>query len=63
MKSWHSLDVEKVFKELGTSEEGLTRQEVSKRLKRYGPNRLPEPKKRSALIRFLLQFHDILIYV
>jgi magnesium-transporting ATPase (P-type) len=29
----------------------------------HGPNRLPEPPRRSALLRFLLQFHNILIYV
>lgn len=29
----------------------------------HGPNRLPEPPRRRALTRLLLQFHNILIYV
>ncbi len=63
MNGWHSKDIDAIFKELGTSPEGLTSKEAASRLQKYGPNRLPEPKKRSALIRFLLQFHDILIYL
>ena len=33
------------------------------RLARHGPNRLPEPARRSAILRFLAHFHNILIYV
>lgn len=33
------------------------------RLETYGANRLPEAPKRSVLIRFLLHFHNILIYM
>jgi len=63
VEKWHSLDIETVFEKLDTSAEGLSDKEAHKRLKKFGPNRLPEPKKRSAFIRFLLQFNDILIYV
>jgi len=42
---------------------GLTETEAQERLERYGLNRLPEPARRSPLIRFLLHFHNILIYV
>jgi Ca2+-transporting ATPase len=38
------------------SSDGLTQAEVERRLKEYGPNRLPEGKKKSALLRLLEQF-------
>ncbi len=63
MEKWHAKDIESVFRELETSSEGLSSEEARRRLQKYGPNRLPEPKKRGPLLRFLLQFHDILIYV
>ncbi|MEI8595549.1 cation-transporting P-type ATPase [Photobacterium sp. Hal280] len=42
---------------------GLSSEEAAKRLSIYGPNRLPEPPKPHPLHRFLMQFHNILIYV
>ena len=42
---------------------GLTSEEAAARLHRYGPNRLPEPKGRSAMQRVLAQFNNVLIYV
>ena len=44
-------------------EQGLDKEEESKRLKAYGQNTLPEVKGHGALRRFLIQFHNILIYV
>jgi magnesium-transporting ATPase (P-type) len=46
-----------------TTAGGLTQAEVDARLQAHGPNRLPEPPQRSAWLRFLLHFHNILIYV
>lgn len=60
---WHQLDPEAVFESLTTSPDGLCEQEVERRLSQYGPNQLPDAEKRSALLRFFLQFHDVLIYV
>lgn len=58
------MEVEAVLEELKTSVDGgLTEDEAKKRLEKYGKNKLPEKKKRSALIRFLLHFHNVLIYV
>ncbi len=58
------MDVESVLEELSTSaDEGLSEDEVKKRLEEYGENRIPEKKKRSELMRFLLHFHNVLIYV
>jgi len=42
---------------------GLSGDEAAARLDRYGPNRLPTIQQRGALMRFLLQFHNLLIYV
>ncbi|MGM0594309.1 MAG: cation-transporting P-type ATPase, partial [Pseudomonadota bacterium] len=43
--------------------EGLTPEEASGRLEKYGPNRLTGTRGRSALSRFFSQFHNILIYI
>jgi len=45
------------------SEKGLSQSEASARLQKYGPNRLPEGKKRGPFTRFFAQFNNILIYV
>jgi magnesium-transporting ATPase (P-type) len=53
-----------VLEQLGVSvESGLTDHEAAARLERYGPNRLAEARRQSALWRFLLQFNNLLIYV
>ncbi|HAU1183106.1 TPA: cation-transporting P-type ATPase [Legionella pneumophila] len=60
---WHKQPVEKTLVTLNTTERGISDQESKKRLAYYGFNRLPEPKRISLFLRFLLQFHNILIYV
>jgi P-type Ca2+ transporter type 2C len=62
-RNWHSLEIDKTFRSLSSGKEGLSPDEVQKRLSQYGPNKLPEGEQRSALMRFLLQFHNVLIYV
>ncbi len=52
-----------VLSAVDASPEGLSSAEAHRRLDRYGPNRLPVPRPPSALLRFLRQFHNILIYV
>ncbi|MFC1901731.1 cation-translocating P-type ATPase [Chloroflexota bacterium] len=59
---WYQLSREETFKQLGSSEVGLTSTEAQARLERYGYNEL-KFKKQGALIRFLLQFHNPLVYV
>jgi magnesium-transporting ATPase (P-type) len=62
--AWHALAVDEALKRLGTSTaKGLDASEASNRLQRYGPNRLPEGKKRGALLRFVAQLNNILVYV
>jgi magnesium-transporting ATPase (P-type) len=43
--------------------QGLDAAEAAKRLDTYGPNRLPQGKKKGPLARFLAQFNNVLIYV
>src|SRR5262245_4212339 len=62
--AWHAIPADDVARRLNTSmENGLDAADVSHRLAKYGPNRLPEGKKQGPLMRFLLQFNNILVYV
>ncbi len=61
--AWHALGVEKTLTALQTDAHGLSASEAARRLDRYGPNRLPQGRRESALMRFLRQFHNLLIYV
>jgi magnesium-transporting ATPase (P-type) len=61
---WHAMSVDEVVKRLTTDiGKGLAANEAGKRLQEYGPNRLPEGKKRAPFLRFLSQFNNILVYV
>ena len=62
--AWHAMTVDAVVKRLTTDTgKGLDAAEASSRLQKYGPNRLPEGKKRGPFMRFLSQFNNILVYV
>src|SRR5215475_670649 len=62
--AWHAMAVDEVVRRLTTDiEKGLDAGEASIRLQKYGPNRLPEGKKRGPFMRFLSQFNNILVYV
>ncbi|WP_428408272.1 cation-transporting P-type ATPase [Hyphococcus sp.] len=61
--SHYSIEAARVLEELKSSAAGLSSQEAARRLQEYGPNKPPEPPKRSTLLRFLTHFHNILIYV
>jgi len=60
---WHSLETGDVFARLDASPEGLSADEAGQRLQQFGPNRLTPPEKRGSFMRFLAQFHNVLIYV
>ena len=61
---WHAIAADEVLQRLhSNSRSGLDTDEVSRRLERYGRNELPEGRKRGPFMRFLKQFHNILIYV
>ncbi|MCD7972651.1 MAG: cation-transporting P-type ATPase [Candidatus Azobacteroides sp.] len=60
----YSLSPEEVIKKLHSNPEtGLTKEEAKKRIEEYGENELPQRKKKSAILRFLSHFNDILIYI
>ena len=62
--TWHAAKLEDVLAELGTKpRDGLTAAQAAALLARHGPNQLPAPPRDSLLKRFLLQFHNVLIYV
>ena len=62
-RSWHDHSAEAALVALEATPAGLSESEAQARLTTYGPNSLPEPHRRSAFTRFLMQFHNILIYV
>ena len=59
--NYYNKKVEELYKELNTSINGLTEEEASKRLEKYGENKLAERKKKSNFIIFLNQFNDLMI--
>ena len=59
----HAVPAERVIAALGATHNGLGQEEIDKRLAQYGPNRLAAPARRSAILRFVAHFHNILIYV
>lgn len=61
--AWHTLPPDEVEQTLQTGIGGLSAEEVARRLEEHGPNRLAPPKRRGPLLRLLLQFHNILLYV
>ncbi len=61
--AWHARPVDATLEALKASRRGLTSTEAAARLERHGRNVLPPPKRRGPLLRFLLQFHNVLIYV
>lgn len=61
---WHEKEVKEVEKLLETNgEKGLSNKEIEKRQIKFGRNVIARKKKESALLRFLLQFHQPLIYI
>ena len=62
--AWHAMWAGDVVKSLATDrEKGIEPAEAARRLQAYGPNRLPEGKKRGPVMRFLSQLNNVLIYV
>ncbi|MEM6492381.1 MAG: HAD-IC family P-type ATPase, partial [Pseudomonadota bacterium] len=59
----HAATTDAALSTMGSSPDGLTAAEAAARLMRYGRNEPPAVKRRSALVRFLAHFHNILIYV
>lgn len=54
-------NLDELFQKYGTSNDGLTQDEVNNRLAKYGKNELMEDKKDHPIKLFIMQFVDILI--
>ncbi len=61
--AWYRWNSQRVLEELGSSRQGLSRQEAEKRLKENGKNKIQEKKKKSCLRVFLEQFQDLLVWI
>ena len=60
---WHQKQAEDIIEELNSSPQGLSEDEVRKRLETYGLNELKEKKKKTPFMMFLDQFKDFMILV
>ncbi len=61
---WHHLSGDVVTSMLTSSrEKGLSPDKVRQRLEQFGHNTLTVQQGRSALMRFIFQFHQPLIYI
>jgi len=59
----YALPGDDVLALVGSSRDGLSPAEAADRLRRDGPNLIPEGKRDPAVIRFIKHFDDILIYI
>lgn len=61
---WHNLPADSASEILKSDPgHGLGSGEIAERTRIYGPNRMAAKKRRSAWLRFVLQFHQPLIYI
>ena len=61
---WHALPIDTVLKKLNVdTSAGLSHDEVKNRHSQFGLNKITPPKSTPLWLRFLLQFHQPLIYI
>ncbi|WP_278377030.1 HAD-IC family P-type ATPase [Sphingobium yanoikuyae] len=60
--AWHALPPEEALATLSVEATGLDQRDAEARLRRYGPNALPEAPRQHPLLRFLAHFNSVLIY-
>ncbi len=60
---WPSTESKEVLQLLETDKDGLSYSEAERRLETFGRNKLEARKGRGPLLRFLLHFHNVLIYI
>ncbi|XUB35972.1 hypothetical protein IGI41_000965 [Enterococcus sp. DIV0876] len=59
-KSYAHLSIKEVYETLGTSERGLTKEQVTERRAEYGENTITQEEKKSALLAFLHHFSSLM---
>lgn len=62
-QKFFNLSIEETLKVLKTKKEGLPVEEANTRLKRHGPNKLPEKKRTTWFFLLLSQFKNALVYI
>ncbi|MDH5716490.1 MAG: cation-translocating P-type ATPase [Spirochaetia bacterium] len=62
-KNWHILSNDEIFSALKSNNKGLSENEATKRLLKYGPNELTKPIRISAFSILLEQFKNVLIII
>ncbi len=60
---YHSFDADKCIEKLNSSENGLQKEEVKKRVEQFGPNELQEKERTSILQLIIKQFKDFLVLI
>ncbi|MEM1313417.1 MAG: cation-transporting P-type ATPase, partial [Pseudomonadota bacterium] len=60
---WHDRSVDEALRLVDSDATGLSAKTAADRLRAAGPNRLPEAARAGPVLRFLRQFHNLLIYV
>jgi len=63
MSDFHSKKYKQILKELKTSEKGLSKSDVERRIKRHGYNELPKEKPLGKIQIFFSQFNNALVYI
>jgi Ca2+-transporting ATPase len=61
--SWHALPIEEVYEKLRSGPQGIGDEEARRRLREFGPNRLPGREPPGLPVIFLHQFKSPLIYI
>ena len=62
-QKWYILTQEEIFKKLESNKDGLIDEEIKRRQKKYGLNKLPEARPESKLSLLFKQFKSSLVYV
>lgn len=62
-KTWHTLTQKQIFRDLHTSPQGLSDEQIEESRKKHGENVLPAPKQDSLWVIFFRQFQSPLIYI
>lgn len=61
---WETFRKEEVLRKLETNQKkGLSKEEVTKRQKQYGKNKLKDKPKESLFVKFIKQFNDFMILI
>ena len=63
MTGFHHLSAAAVLDRLGAARDGLSEREAAARLRRYGPNRLPQPRGKTLAGVFVGQFRSPFVYL